>query len=235
MDVPEGGVASALAPPTRALILTGHNHPAHDWKATTKVTRKILEEDEELEVRVCEDTAILETSALHSYDAVLLNFRNNPRRDPGPKARENLAKFVRDGKGLVVVHFAIYAFAGWDEYQKILGRVWVGRQSGKKVSGHGPRKKFSVAIEKPEHPILKGIQSVTADDELYSKLSSLYPGPERTGLVVDLVQQVRDDVAWVPLCFPAWSLAVQKGVMGFRYNLLNLSYKYVGIVSSKGR
>src|SRR5262249_9437368 len=35
IEVPQGGIESTLEEPVRALILTGHNHPAHDWKATT--------------------------------------------------------------------------------------------------------------------------------------------------------------------------------------------------------
>ncbi|MEM7236119.1 MAG: ThuA domain-containing protein [Planctomycetota bacterium] len=191
------------APPkARILIVTGADVPAHDWRATTKVTRKILEEDRELDVRVCEDTAILETSALHSYDVVLLNFRNNPRRDPGPKARDNLAKFVREGKGLIAVHFAIYAFAGWEEYQKILGRVWVGRQSGKKISGHGPRKKLPIEIQKPEHPILKGMKSVNAVDELAAKLV----GDEKIEVLMSAKSEYSGQVEPV-----AWTRAYGKG------------------------
>ena len=90
--------------------------------------------------------------------------------DPGERARENLAEFVRGGKGLVVLHFGVYAFSGWDEYAKIIGRIWVGRVSGQKVSGHGPRGKFTVRVTAKEHPAVRGIESFEADDELYAKL-----------------------------------------------------------------
>jgi type 1 glutamine amidotransferase len=152
------------------LIVSGTDVSAHDWRATTPVTRDLLAKAAGAEVFVCEDPAILETEALHSYDVVVLNFRNNPTEDPGERARANLAAFVASGKGLVVLHFAVYAFAGWDEYRKIVGRVWVGRAGGEKVSGHGPKGAFPVEVADSDHEITRGLADFEIDDELYAKL-----------------------------------------------------------------
>src|SRR5690606_38027039 len=137
------------------LLVTGADVPAHDWRETTPVTREALEASKApVDVRVCEDPAILETDALHSYDVVVLNFRTPPPNDPSERARENLARFVRSGKGLVAIHFAVYAFSAWEEYPRMIGRVWVGRREGEKVSGHGPRGPFRVRVARPEDPIV---------------------------------------------------------------------------------
>jgi len=154
----------------RALLVTGDDVPAHDWRATTPVTRAALEADERLEVRVCEDPAILETRTLESYDVVVLNYRDGPGRRPSPAAREKLAGFVRRGGGLAVLHFGVAAFADWEEYVEIVGRIWVGRRNGEKLSGHSPRGPFSVRVVAPDHPVTRGIEDFEADDELYSKL-----------------------------------------------------------------
>ena len=159
----------------RVLVVTADDVPAHDWRQTTAHTRKVLGADKELEVIVCEDPAILAGGSLSKYDTVVLNFRNPPPRDPGPVARAALEEYVRGGGGLVVIHFAIFAFPGWQEYRRIIGRVWVGRLSGKKISGHSPRGTFDVRVGDGAHPSMSGLEKFTADDELYSKLQGEDP------------------------------------------------------------
>ena len=159
----------------RILIVTGDDVPAHDWRQTTAHTRKVLGAEEGLDVIVCEDPAILAGGSLSKYDAIVLNFRNPPPRDPGPVARAALADYVKRGGGLVVIHFAIFAFPGWQEYRHIIGRVWVGRLSGKKISGHSPRGVFDVRVVDGAHPSMAGLEKFTADDELYSKLQGEDP------------------------------------------------------------
>ena len=159
-------------PKPRALIVTGADVGAHDWRATTPVTRSILEGAGGFQVFVCEDAGILESaSALSAYDVIVLNYRNPPEVSLGDAARKNLISFVEGGKGLVAVHFVVNAWGDWEEFGKLIGRVWVGRgQGGEKVSGHGPRGTFKVRITDRESPITKGIEDFEADDELYAKL-----------------------------------------------------------------
>lgn len=179
----------------RVLIVTGDDVPSHDWRKTTPKTREIIERDGRLQVFVCEDPRILETSTLSSYDAVVLNFRNPPPRDPGDKARANLARYVESGGGLVALHFAVYAFPGWDKYRDITGRVWVGRQDGKKISGHTPRGPFLVKTVDPKHPISAGLGVFDTDDELYSKLQ----GDAEIHVLLDAHSEYsnkREPIAW---------------------------------------
>lgn len=166
---------AAAAVKKRILIVSGDDVPAHDWRKTTAHARQVLAGDKRLEVFVCEDPAILAAGALSKYDAIVLNFRNPPPRDPGPVARAALAEYVKGGGGLCVIHFAVFAFPGWKEYQDIIGRVWVGRLSGKKVSGHSPRGKFDVRVVDSAHPLTAGLKDFTADDELFAKLQGKHP------------------------------------------------------------
>jgi hypothetical protein len=168
------GEGEEKAKPVRVLIVTGSDVPAHDWRATTPATRKILEEGESFTVLVSEEPAVLEAKALASYDVVVLNYRNPPEEKLSEAARENLAAFVAGGKGLVALHFAVSAWGDWPEFRKILGRVWVGKREGGS-SGHGPRARFKVRITKADHPITSGLSDFEADDELYAGLAGEAP------------------------------------------------------------
>ncbi len=55
VDVPDGGVQSTLDEPIRLLIVTGHNHPAHDWRKTTAALIPVLEQDPRVFVNVTEN------------------------------------------------------------------------------------------------------------------------------------------------------------------------------------
>ena len=195
---PRGSAPSArgqVAEKKKILVVTGDDVPAHDWRKTTPHLRKLLSDKDLLDVVVCEDPTILAGGGLSKYDAIVLNFRNPPPRDPGPRARTALAEYVKGGGGLVVVHFAVFAFPGWEEYRHIIGRVWVGRLSGKKISGHTPRGTFDVRVVDGEHPTTTGLESFTADDELYSKLQ----GDDPIHVLLDAHSEYssrREPVAW---------------------------------------
>ena len=69
--------------------------------------------------------------------------------------------FVKQGKGLVLLHFACGAFPDWPEFQQLAGKVWDG------VTTHDPRGKFTVKIVDANHPVTRGMKDFEADDELY--------------------------------------------------------------------
>jgi type 1 glutamine amidotransferase len=152
------------AEPTRVLVVTGRDVPAHDWRTTTPVLREHLEQAGMFEVVVCEEPLVLESSALDSYDVILLNYYNWKRPGITAKARENLLAFVKGGRGLVSFHFSCRAFQDWPEYRNLIGRIWT------EGSGHGPRGPFKVKVARSDHPITRGIVDFDADDELYAKL-----------------------------------------------------------------
>jgi type 1 glutamine amidotransferase len=184
----------------RVLIVTGSDVPAHDWRATTPATRRILEEGG-IEVVVSEEPAVLETKALRGYDAVLLNYRNQPTEKLSDAARENLAAYVSGGGGLVALHFAVSAWGDWPEFRKLVGRVWVGKRDGG-ASGHGPRGTFRVRITGGEHPVAKGLGDFDADDECYSALSGDTP--------IEVIAAAKSDFTGKdePM---AWTLTYGKG------------------------
>lgn len=150
----------------KVLLVTGHDVSAHNWKATTAKARAILDAAGRFDVKVVEDTGIFEASTLSRYDVIVNNFGHSSAPPLSDRAKQGLLDFVREGKGLVSLHFACNSFQDWDEYKNLIGRIW---KNG--VGGHGPRGKFTVKIAKPSHPIVEGLSDFEMDDELYAKLT----------------------------------------------------------------
>ena len=169
------------APRKKILIVTGNDHPAHDWRQTAPVLAKVLAEDTRMKVDVVEQPEFLGTDKVHDYDVIVVHFMNWEKPDPGPKARANLRQVVNGGKGLFVLHFGCGAFQGWAEYSNLAGRAW-----DPKLRGHDPRGPFRVDIVNKEHPVTRGMASFQTDDELYTCLAGERP--------IDLLATARSKV-----------------------------------------
>jgi type 1 glutamine amidotransferase len=156
--------------PRRVLIVTGEDYPGHKWQETAPVLRGLLAKDPRLAVEVTEDLNFLRSPKLHDYAAVVMHFKNYDPNVPGPEGQANLDRFVREGGGLVLVHFACGAFQEWPEFEALAGRVW-----NPKLRGHDPRGKFRVEIVDREHPVTRGLQAFETTDELYTCLDGKTP------------------------------------------------------------
>jgi len=182
-DVPAGGIQSSKAPqaePTadavdekiQALIVTGHQHPAHLWRETTVALQESLLADRRMQVTVVTDPEFLATKNLAGFDVVLLNYCNWQRNGLSAEAQGNFLKYLRDGGGLAIIHFSNGAFhnslpetpaSDWPEYRAICRRVW-DHAAGR--SSHDPFGRFQVEIS-ADHPITQGMNSFETIDELY--------------------------------------------------------------------
>lgn len=151
-----------LTTPIRTLILTGHNHPAHDWRVTTKALQDILARDPRFQITVIAEPERIAGDALADFDLIVQNYVNWERPGLGAEAQQALLKFVADGKGLAVIHFANGAFLDWPEYRKLARRVWI---EGK--SGHDAYGAFRVEPTEVKHPITEGLAAYDTTDELY--------------------------------------------------------------------
>lgn len=166
-----GCAAVAVADEAKqVLLVTGQDYPGHKWQETAPVLAKDIAADSRMKVTVTEDPKTLASPDLNKYDAIVLHFMNWELPDPGPEARANLKKFVEDGKGLMLVHFACGAFQGWPEFRELAGRAY-----DPKLPPHDPFGPFEVRIDKPDHPITKGMQSFEVADELYTCLAGEKP------------------------------------------------------------
>lgn len=154
----------------RVLLLTGEDYPGHKWRETSPVLKEQLAKDPRLAVDIVDDLKFLRLPEVFDYDVIVAHFKNYDPNVPGPEGQANLEKFVREGGGLVMVHFACGAFQEWPEFVKIAGRVW-----NPKMRGHDPRGPFRVEIVDTEHPVTRGMKTFETDDELYTCLDGDTP------------------------------------------------------------
>jgi type 1 glutamine amidotransferase len=166
------GAAADAPGKIKVLLVTGDDvQPAHNWREVSQAIRETLVTSGKFDVRVCEDAGVLDSAAtLSRYDLVFLHLYNAKTPTLSAGAKENLASFVKDGKGLVISHLSSASFKEWEEFPKLCGRCWV---MGK--SGHGPRSVFKARIANKDNPITQGISDFEADDELYAKLQGDAP------------------------------------------------------------
>ena len=151
----------------QTLIITGQN--GHDWRGTTPVLRKLLEDTGRFEVRITEEFRGAGPETLAPYDLVILNYyeKKQPALRWGERADKALLDFVRSGKGVVVYHFSMAAFEGWDEYEKMCAANWRPNNGH-----HSARHDYTVDIKDPEDPITRGMKASFPEpnDELYANL-----------------------------------------------------------------
>ena len=184
------------AAPIKALIVDGQNN--HDWKATTPVLKKILEDSGLFAVDVA--TAPSKKPEMASFRPRFADYKvivSNYNGDAWPKeTQDDFVKFVRDGGGFVSVHAANNSFPDWPEYNEMIGvGGWGGRneKSGPYLrlregrfaqdnspgtgGSHGAQHAFLMETRAADHPIMKGLPTkwMHAKDELYDRLR----GPAR--------------------------------------------------------
>lgn len=204
MEIPAGGVESKLPikadwmtkrkpqtwdedeeefiniKPIKALIITGHDHTAHEWRETSVALRHILWQDRRVLVDVTHEPEMMTTFDLSPYDVLILNYCNWERPGLSDAAKQNLVSYLSNGGGLTIIHCACAAFhfslpgaeqSDWPEYRKICPRVW----DFSSDSGHDEYGLFSVNIVNHKHPITREMKSFETIDELYFNLKGELP------------------------------------------------------------
>lgn len=150
------------------LIVTGQG-TGHDWRGTTPVLRKILDDTGRFDVRVTEEFRGAGPETLAPYDVVVVNYPvfGRPNLGWGDRADNALLDYVRSGKGLVIYHFSLAAFDGWTEYEKMSAGNWRPNNGH-----HSARHDFTVEVKDADHPIMKGLKLSfpQQNDELYANL-----------------------------------------------------------------
>lgn len=177
----------------RVVIIDGQNN--HNWKATTPVLKKHLEDAGMFEVTVATspDKGKKEEMArfapdLSKCDVVVSNYNGE---NWSKELNDQLDARLKEGKvGLVIVHAANNAFTGWKEYNQMIGMGWRDAKFGKRLkyddkgkeqivdagedqgSGHRYTGPFTVTIRDAEHPVTKGMPKewLHNNDELYDNM-----------------------------------------------------------------
>ena len=155
---------------TPVVVLTGIEYPGHPWRQTAPALADLLLKDPRLDVDILEDATLAQAAKLRNYKVCVLNYMNWEKPDPPAEALATFQKFVADGGGLVLVHFACGAFQKWPEFVKIAGRVW-----NPKLRGHDPHGTFRVEMTDVKHPITAGMKPFDTLDELYTCLDGKTP------------------------------------------------------------
>ncbi|HWR51469.1 MAG TPA: ThuA domain-containing protein [Bryobacteraceae bacterium] len=154
-------------PKIQTLIIAGQN--GHDWRGTTPLLRKALEDTGRFEVRVVEEFRGAGPETLAPYDLIVVNYYESrkPALKWGERAESAFLNHIKSGKGLVIYHFSVAAFDGWAEYEKMCAGNWR-PNNGHHSAGH----EFTVDIKDANHPITKGLKKSfpQSKDELYANL-----------------------------------------------------------------
>jgi len=196
---------SLAAQPTPILLIDGQNN--HDWRHTTPLLKKILENTGLFRVETLTTPPKgADFSAFHpafdKYKAVISNYNDFGGGTLWPAdVQTAFERYVKAGGGFISYHAADNAFPTWPAYNLMIGiGGWEGRnensgplwyfREGKLVSdatpgaagNHGARKPFQITMRNRTHPISKGLPEVWmhASDELYSRLRG--PGENMTVL-----------------------------------------------------
>jgi uncharacterized protein len=148
----------------KVLILNSSNH---NFDRSAPIIHDFLSRQEGVETTLSDDKTILESSELASFDVCVngIGFTRRVRQPDGKVNQTNeltdgqaqgLFSFVRSGKGLVGIHGA-----GW----------WIGGEAVNLLGGHAnwhpPGLEFTVNVEDADHPVMRGLDDFTVDDEIY--------------------------------------------------------------------
>jgi len=165
--------AQPAAKKVKVLVVTGIEY--HDWRATAPQIAKQLASCSDLDVLLEPDYNILCTDKIFNYDVIFFNFCilqdfDKETRNDG-LAIDNIEKFLKSGKGIVIYHLAIGMF------EKHTDRVLplIGRDYDRALPPHDPFRNFEVTITDREHPITKHIPDFNIDDELYTCMRGDHP------------------------------------------------------------
>jgi putative heme-binding domain-containing protein len=154
----------------KAVIVTGHDGPFHDWRATSAALEQVLSRPPGLQVKVETTPEFLASPELAGYSLVVLNYCNWQRPGLSDAARAGFLKYLEAGHGLAIVHFTNGAFhaalpgakeGDWPEFRKICRRWWTWGKSAH--DDFGP---FRIELVE-DRPLLEGMSSFDTEDELY--------------------------------------------------------------------
>jgi|GEM_PF-303384 len=153
--------------PVRVLLITGgHDFERKPFDALMKSLPGIVV----TEVKHPDALTMLRPENRASYDVVLLYDMPKTIND---QEKKDFTDCLKAGKGLVVLHHAVWSYQGWPEYKDIIGGrcenlPWTdhkGESYPASIYKHDVQFRVKVADEK--HPITKGIKDFDIVDETY--------------------------------------------------------------------
>ena len=143
----------------KLLIISGGSHP---YEESTPVLERFLKGAGH-EVTVNWDADVLsDAREMGQYDALVFNTLRVNETALNKGYQDGMKEFIRGGKGFVCIHISGCAPDTWPEYRDITGGGWV-----MGTSFHPPYGRFTINIQKLDHPGVAGISDFVTNDELY--------------------------------------------------------------------
>ncbi len=207
----------------RVLIVDGFSN--HDWKQTTAVIKRLLEESGLFTVAVSTTPSTVADSNWNNwlpdfkqYQVVIQNTNNiqNKALQWPSVVQRRLEDYVRSGGGLYVLHSANNAFETWPEYNRMIGLGWRSKETGYAIqidsnrqlvrvppgegkgTFHGARKTYLINIL-TKHPINKDFpaQWLTPDIELYQYARGPAENVTVLSYAIDSATSINWPVEWI--------------------------------------
>lgn len=149
--------------PIQVLILSGRSN--HDWKSTSSLLEKELNESELFKVSVTNQPDTLRSKDFIKFKVIISNWNSYPdsRFRFSPKWEEDFRNFVSQGGGVLTFHAGGSSYNGIDWYHQITIGWW-----GKNTH-HGKPTLGRIDSLDPNHPITRGIAPFMIFDELWDK------------------------------------------------------------------
>lgn len=137
----------------------------HGENVMDDVLRDIKENYPSVEITPTENIEDLRIENLKNYDVLLIVQMKVEGGNPPAYVKQGILEFLKQGRGLVVTHYAVANVQKWRDSIDLYGAMWVGGKST-----HGPYHQFRVDVADQAHPIVEGVRPFLTNDELYFNL-----------------------------------------------------------------
>jgi type 1 glutamine amidotransferase len=159
-------LAADAAGKTRVLLITG----GHDFEREPFM--KLFTDNPDITYKAAEHPnalELLEPESAKNFDVLVLYDMYQPITE---QEKTNFLAWLKEGKGLVVVHHAIANYQKWPEYAKIIGAKYYlektvvdGVEKARSAYQHDVN--FKVHVADPSHPVTKNVKDFEIHDETY--------------------------------------------------------------------
>ncbi len=215
-----GSPVAAADAKIRVVIIDGQNN--HNWKQTTPYLKKTLEQSGRFAVDMSSNVKAAEKPAegtvpfppdLGKYDVVVSNY--NGAAWPA-EFQKDFETRVREGKlGFVLFHAANNCFAGWPEFNKMIGLGWRDSKFGERLyldddgkevrvpKGEGKgtgetNHPYAVVVRDANHPITKNMPKewMHAKDQLMHNLRGPAEGVKVLATAYCPATKANEPIVW---------------------------------------